>query len=140
ITDAAARCDAVVTTGGVSVGDFDHVKAVLAKLGRFESWQVAIKPAKPLAFAVIDATPVFGLPGNPVSAMVSFELFARPALRQVMGHDRLERPPVRAIADEAFRRRPDGRLNLSRVVATMQPDGRYHVRSAGGQASNLLRA
>jgi molybdenum cofactor synthesis domain-containing protein len=140
ISDAAARCDAVVTTGGVSVGDFDHVKAVLAKLGRFESWQVAIKPAKPLAFAVIDGTPVFGLPGNPVSAMVSFELFARPALRQMTGHRDIERPQVVAIADDGLRRRPDGKVHFVRVVAAYGDDGRVHVRAAGAQGSHQLHA
>src|SRR5207237_7704932 len=116
ISDAAGRCDAVVTTGGVSVGDFDHVKAVLAKLGRFESWQVAIKPAKPLAFAVIDGTPVFGLPGNPVSAMVSFELFARPALRQMTGHRDIERPTVVAVADDGLCTRPDRQTHFVRIM------------------------
>jgi molybdenum cofactor synthesis domain-containing protein len=140
VTDAAARCDAVVTTGGVSVGDFDHVKAVLAKLGRFESWQVAIKPAKPLAFAVIGGRPVFGLPGNPVSAMVSFELFARPALRQMTGHRDVERPQVVAIADDGLRRHPDGKVHFVRVVASHGDDGRVHVRAAGAQGSHQLHA
>jgi molybdopterin biosynthesis enzyme len=105
-------------------------------------WQIAIKPAKPLAFGVVgDAgKPVFGLPGNPVSSLVSFELFARPALRKMMGHRQLDRPRVRAIADEPFRRRADGKLHFVRVVATFEDDGRVHVRSSGGQASNLLRA
>jgi molybdopterin molybdotransferase len=140
ISDAAARCDAVVTTGGVSVGDFDHVKAVLAKLGRFESWQVAIKPAKPLAFAVIGGTPAFGLPGNPVSAMVSFELFARPALRQMTGHRDIERPQVVAIADDGLRRRPDAKVHFVRVVAAHGDDGRVHVCAAGAQGSHQLHA
>ena len=83
---------------------------------------------------------MFGLPGNPVSSLVSFELFARPALRKMMGHQRIDRPRVRAIAAEPLRRRPDGKLHLVRVVASLEDDGRFHVRSSGGQASNLLRA
>ena len=140
-----AGCDALVTSGGVSVGDFDYVKAVLNDLalddlGQMNWWQVAVKPAKPLAFGVVGGRPVFGLPGNPVSSMVSFELFARPALRQMMGHRQLLRPEVVAVADEPLRRRPDGKVHLVRVVATHGDDGRHHVRSSGGQGSHLLRA
>ncbi|MGH9264800.1 MAG: molybdopterin molybdotransferase MoeA [Acidimicrobiales bacterium] len=145
-----AGCDAILTSGGVSVGDFDYVKAVLDRLGDMQWWQVAVKPAKPLAFGTVDVPggrsgqqrgiPVFGLPGNPVSALVSFELFARPALRQMTGHRELFRPQVPALADEDLRRRPDGKLHLVRVVATTDGDGRLHVRASGGQGSHLLRA
>ena len=134
------ECDAVLTSGGVSVGDFDFVKVVLDQLGQMRWMQVAIRPAKPFAFGTVAGTPVFGLPGNPVSSMVSFELFARPALRQMMGHTQLERPRTKAVADEAMRRSPDGKVHFVRVVATMGPDGRYHVRSAGGQGSHQLAA
>src|SRR5207247_10063496 len=127
-------CDALVTSGGVSVGDFDYVKSVLDQLSNKEMrWmQIAIRPAKPLAFGVIEGKPVFGLPGNPVSSMVSFELFARPGLRKMMGHppDRLVRPSVLAVADEPLRRRPDGKTHFARVHAVMGEDGRYHVRSS----------
>jgi molybdenum cofactor synthesis domain-containing protein len=140
VEQGLAGCDALVTSGGVSVGDFDYVKAVLDDLGRMDWWQVAVKPAKPLAFGVVGGRPVFGLPGNPVSSMVSFELFARPALRRMMGHRRLLRPEYVAVADEPLRRRPDGKVHLVRVVATHCDDGRYHVRSSGGQGSHLLRA
>jgi molybdopterin molybdotransferase len=140
VEDGASACDALVTSGGVSVGDFDYVKAVLDRLGEMNWWQVAIRPAKPLAFGMIGSTPVFGLPGNPVSSMVSFELFARPALRRMMGHTVLDRARVTAVADEDLRRRPDGKLHLVRVIATRGKDGRWHVRSSGGQASHLLHA
>jgi len=140
VGDGVERCDALVTSGGVSVGDFDYVKVVLDRLGAMSWWQVAMKPAKPLAFGVVAGTPVFGLPGNPVSSMVSFELFARPALRRMGGHRRLFRPHVRAVADEALRRRPDGKLHLVRVVASYGPDDRYHVQPSGGQGSHMLRA
>lgn len=142
IEEGVASCDALITSGGVSVGDFDYVKAVLDRLGRMQWLQVAIKPAKPLAVGEIDGTPVFGLPGNPASSMVSFELFARPGLRQLMGFppDQLVRPGVPAVAAEPLPRRPDGKTHFVRVVATMGEDGRYRVRSSGGQASNLLRS
>ena len=133
-------CDAILTSGGVSVGDFDYVKTVLDRMGDMHWWQVAVRPAKPLAFGTVRGTPVFGLPGNPVSSMVSFELFARPALRQMMGHAVLDRPRMRAVADEDLRRRPDGKLHLVRVVASAREDERWHVRSSGGQASHLLHA
>jgi molybdenum cofactor synthesis domain-containing protein len=133
-------CDALIVTGGVSVGDFDYVKAVIETLDKSWWWQVAVRPAKPLAFGVRQGKPVFGLPGNPVSSMVSFELFARPALRRMMGHAELMRPEVDAIADEAFPRRPDGKVHLVRVVASWGDDARLHVRSAGGQASHILSA
>ena len=143
ITEALESCDALVTSGGVSMGDFDEVKKVLVELGASEeAWmQVAIKPAKPLAFAVIGGKPVFGLPGNPASSMVSFELFARPALRSMMGDPSPKRERILAVADEPLRRSPDGKLHLVRVVASFSDDdGRLHVRSAGGQGSNLLRS
>jgi molybdopterin molybdotransferase len=140
IRRGVADCDAILTSGGVSVGDFDYVKTVLDRLGDMHWWQVAVRPAKPLAFGTVQGTPVFGLPGNPVSALVSFELFARPALRKMTGHRRLLRPEVTAVADEALKRSPDGKLHLVRVVGTTEDDGRLHVRSSGGQGSHLLRA
>jgi molybdopterin molybdotransferase len=133
-------CDALLVTGGVSVGDFDYVKAVIDGLDKSWWWQVAVRPAKPLAFGTRRGQPVFGLPGNPVSSMVSFELFARPALRRMMGHSDVVRPEFEAIADEPFVRRPDGKLHLLRVVATWGDDGHLHVRSAGGQGSHMLSA
>ena len=144
IERSLAQCDALLTSGGVSVGDFDYVKVVLDKLsgGSMRWMQVAIKPAKPLAFGVIDGTPVFGLPGNPVSSMVSFELFARPGLNVLAGTPTVGviTRTVRAIAHEDFKRRPDGKTHFVRVRADWGDDGRLHVRSSGGQASNLLKA
>jgi molybdenum cofactor synthesis domain-containing protein len=135
-------CDAIVTSGGVSMGDFDYVKVVLDRLsgGGMRWMQVAIKPAKPLAFGTVNGTPVFGLPGNPVSSMVSFELFARPGLRRMMGFRQLDRPRALGVADEPLRRGTDGKIHFVRVAAEIGADGRFHVRSSGGQASNLLRA
>jgi molybdopterin molybdotransferase len=145
----AAACDAVLTSGGVSMGDIDLVRVVLDRIGKMRWMQVAIRPAKPLAFGVIRAgdggrrrVPVFGLPGNPVSSLVSFELFARPGLRRIAGHPhpRLHRPRLAATAGEALARRPDGKVHLVRVVATAGERGVLHVRSSGGQGSHQLAA
>jgi molybdopterin molybdotransferase len=132
------RCDAVLTSGGVSVGDYDYVKAALERLGALRWSQVAIRPAKPLAFGVVEGTPIFGLPGNPVSSLVSFELFARPAVLQMSGHRAIHRPEVAAIADEPMLRRPDGKLHLDRVRVRVDERGRYRVARSGAQASNAL--
>jgi len=139
LEDALATCDAVITSGGVSVGDFDYVKAALDRLGGLQSRQVAIKPAKPLAFGVVEGTPVFGLPGNPVSSLVSFELFARPALLTMMGHRARFRPEVTATAEEAMPRKPDGKLHLDRVRVRAEGDS-YVAARTGNQASNVLSA
>ena len=146
ISDAIERavetCDALLTSGGVSMGDFDEVKAVLSERADDMRWmQIAIRPAKPFAFGTMSGTPVFGLPGNPVSSIISFELLARPALRKMLGHadDELDRPRLIAIADEDLRRHPDGKTHFARVVLTTR-DGRVHARSAGGQGSHQLAA
>ncbi len=140
---AADSCDAVVTSGGVSMGDYDVVKAVLGRIAEMAWMQIAIKPAKPFAFGLLPATdgravPVFGLPGNPVSSLVSFELLARPGLRRLAGHpdDRLTLPTVRAVADEPL----DGKVHYQRVIAEFGDDGRVHVRSTWAQGSHQLAA
>jgi molybdopterin molybdotransferase len=140
LRDAAADCDAIVSSGGVSMGEYDVVKAVLGRIADMRWMQVAIKPAKPFAFGLLDGTPVFGLPGNPVSSLVSFELLARPALRRMMGHRALTRPQLIGIADDGLARRPDGKLHLVRVRTAWGDDGRCHVRSVGAQGSHQLAA
>jgi molybdenum cofactor synthesis domain-containing protein len=141
---AAEDCDAVVTSGGVSMGDYDLVRVLLDRLGEMDWMQIAIRPAKPFAFGLLGpdrTTPVFGLPGNPVSSMVSFELLARPALLKMMGHSAIERPALRAIADKGVRRnRSDDRVNFVRVIATTGSDGRVHVATSGAQGSHQLAA
>jgi molybdopterin molybdotransferase len=136
---ATTEYDAVLSSGGVSVGDYDYVKAALDRLGTLVARQVAIKPAKPLAFGMVGGVPVFGLPGNPVSSLVSFECFARPALLQRMGHRHRFRPEVTARAEHAFTRRPDGKLHLDRVHVRAEGDG-YAAARTGDQASNVLSA
>ncbi len=140
LRSAAADCDAIVTSGGVSMGDYDVVKAVLGRIADMHWMQIAIKPAKPFAFGTIDGTPIFGLPGNPVSSLVSFEMLARPALRRMMGHTRLARPSLVAITDDDMNRSVDGKVHLLRVIAQFEDDGRCHVRAARSQGSHQLAA
>jgi molybdopterin molybdotransferase len=144
IERAAAECDALLTTGGVSMGDFDFVRTVLDELGDMRWVQIAIKPAKPFAFGVVGPRriPVFGLPGNPVSSVVSFEVLARPALRRMGGHstDGLDRLRVTAMADDGLQRKRDGKVHFLRVVVSYGPDHAFHARSAGGQGSHQLSA
>jgi molybdenum cofactor synthesis domain-containing protein len=138
------ECDAVISTGGVSVGDLDHVKTVIGELGgdSARSMQVAIRPGKPFAFGVVGArhVPVFGLPGNPVSTRVSFELFVRPSLRFLAGHRVLERPTFNMVLDSPLPRSKDGKLHLVHVVARIHDDGTVHVERAIRHGSHLLSA
>ena len=140
--DGAARCDAVLSSGGVSMGDFDYVKLVLDRIGEMRWMQIAIKPAKPFAFGVVEGTPVFGLPGNPVSSMVSFELLAKPALRAMAGRrpDDLGPDLVAAVSDGSLRRKRDGKTHYLRVFARRDETGRLRVASSGGQGSHQLAA
>ncbi len=144
LDEAASHCDAIVTSGGVSVGDLDVVKVVLQQCcsGTMKWMQVAIRPAKPFAFGLLagTGTPVFGLPGNPVSAMVSFELFVRPAGRLLGGHHTLERPVVPATADAGFDRRPDGKTHYLRAFVRLDGHGCWWARPMIGQESHQLLA
>ncbi len=128
--------DLFLTSGGVSVGDYDVVKDVLGTEGEMQFWQVNMKPGKPLAFGLLPGgVPLIGLPGNPVSAMVSFEQFARPAILKMLGHQDLDKPTVRAILDEPLTN--SGRRGFVRVVVVRHADG-YHARSTGEQGSGVL--
>jgi molybdopterin molybdotransferase len=134
---AMRRCDALITSGGVSVGDYDYVKLVMDRLGDVRSMQVAIKPAKPFTFGFVGGTPVFGLPGNPVAAQVSFELFARPALRRMMGHRQMFRPMVAALSEAPITRHPDGKVHLDRV-RLRRTDEHLLASRCPMQGSNML--
>jgi molybdopterin molybdotransferase len=132
----AQGADLFLTSGGVSVGDYDVVKDVLGTEGEMQFWQVNMKPGKPLAFGLLPGgVPLIGLPGNPVSAMVSFEQFARPAILKMLGHVDLAKPTVRAVVDEALRN--SGRRGFLRVIVTRQDDG-YHACTTGEQGSGVL--
>jgi molybdopterin molybdotransferase len=131
--------DVLITSGGVSVGEFDFVKNVQDALGvERRLWGVAMKPGKPLVFGVRGSTLVFGLPGNPVSALVSFELFVKPALLRLMGHKRVVKPLYKAIVEEEVLSK-DSRTYVVRVRAWREAD-RWHVSSTGPQGSGILRS
>jgi molybdenum cofactor synthesis domain-containing protein len=142
LREGCSRCDAVLTTGGVSMGDFDYVKAVLDRIGKMHWMQVAVRPSKPFAFGTVGSVPVFGLPGNPVSSMVSYEILARPGLRKLSGRDGgdLFRPVIRGVAEVPLQGARDERITFVRVQAGFAEDGRLHVRAAGGQGSHQLHA
>ena len=135
----ALKADIVVSSGGVSVGDYDLVKSSLQKMGQdMLFWKVAMKPGKPLAFGRIGKTPIFGLPGNPVSSFVSFEQFVRPSLRKVLGCSDLSHKTVQAKLSRTITKKP-GRLHfLSSIVSWA--DGEYTVTPAGEQGSGILKS
>lgn len=136
--------DMLITTGGVSRGDYDMVKDVLAEHGEIGFWTVRMKPGKPLAFGVMKKTegekekkvPHLGLPGNPVSSMITFEQFARPAILKMMGRSILTKPTVRAVMDNDIAN-TDGRRIFARVSVS-QRDGQYHASLTGPQGSGIL--
>ncbi len=138
IERGAAVADAVFTSGGVSMGEYDLVKQVLAELGSIEFWKVAMQPAKPFAFGLVDGTPLFGLPGNPVSVMVAFEQFARPALLEMMGSRALFRPRVVGRMPAGARTDPEKTVFL-RASAEWTPAG-WAASLSGDQSSNVLTA
>jgi len=125
----AAEVDLFLTSAGVSVGEYDVVKEVLASEGEMDFWQVNMKPGKPLAFGHIQGVPLIGLPGNPVSAMVSFEQFARPAILTMLGKRALEKPEVEVVVDEDIT--GGSRRGFVRGVVTKRGDA-YHARPIGG--------
>jgi len=131
----AERVDLFLTSAGVSVGDYDVVKDVLGAEGEMHFWQVRMKPGKPLAFGEIQGVPLLGLPGNPVSAMVSFEQFARPAILKMLGKTRLRKPTVEAILEEDVE--SSGRRSFKRAVITKR-DGEYYASVTGPQGSGVL--
>jgi molybdopterin molybdotransferase len=127
--------DLFVSSAGVSVGAYDVVKAVLEREGNVGFWRVRMRPGKPLAFGRYHGVPYLGLPGNPVSAMVSFERFARPAILKMGGHTRLERPQVEVVMAEGIR--SDGRESYIRAVVERGAAG-YVARTTGIQGSNIM--
>jgi len=137
---AASQADAIVTSGGVSVGDADHVTGTLRRHGRVGFWKVAIKPGKPIAFGRFGRAYFFGLPGNPVSAMVTFYQLVQPALRVLQGVAEPDPPVVlRARCESRLRKQP-GRLEFQRGVLGLLPSGSYVVRSTGHQGAATLHS
>ena len=131
----AQKVDLFLTSAGVSVGDYDVVKDVLNAEGEMRFWQVRMKPGKPLAFGLIRGVPLIGLPGNPVSSMVSFEQFVRPAMLVMEGKTRLAKPAVEAILEEDMT--SSGRRHFVRVIVEKR-DGQYYARTTGEQGSGVL--
>ncbi len=133
------RADVLLSSAGISVGDYDFVKEVLNDLGmEMLFWKVAMKPGMPLAFGRIQGKPVFGLPGNPVSSMVSFEQFVRPSLLKMMGRRQIFRPVIEAILKEEIDKEP-GRRHFVRALVTYEGD-HYLVTTTGAQGSGILRS
>lgn len=131
------HADIIISSGGVSVGDYDFVKDVLQELGLdMKFWKVQMRPGQPLAFGIIGGKPAFGLPGNPVSAMVSFEQFVRPAMRKMSGHTRIFRTVIEAIARENVKGREGRKFFLRCRLA--QKDGQWHATTTGEQGSGIL--
>jgi molybdopterin molybdotransferase len=135
--EAVADADVVVASGGVSVGRHDHVRSVIERLGSLDFWRIRVQPGKPLAFGEIEGRPVVGLPGNPVSALITFELFVRPLLRAMLGLPGSGRPTLRAVATERIGKDPERRAYL-RVRLRSTAEG-YLAEPAGGQGSAQLR-
>ena len=128
------QADVIITSGGVSVGDHDFVKEVIEEMGgELKFWKINMKPGKPLAFAVINDKPFFALPGNPVAAIVGFEMFVRPALLAMMGQSHLMRPLVKAIVTESISNKWD-RPHLVRALVELR-QGKYHLKTTGNQGS-----
>ena len=136
---AGASADAIISSGGVSVGEADFTREVMARLGEVAFWRIAMRPGRPLAFGRVGNAAYFGLPGNPVAVMISFYFFARDALLRMMGATPVPLPAVRAAAREAIRKRP-GRTEYQRGVLFAAPGGGMEVRLTGSQGSGVLRS
>ncbi|MCD2513856.1 gephyrin-like molybdotransferase Glp [Comamonas endophytica] len=138
---AALEADAVITSGGVSTGDADHLRPLLQRLGEVAFWRVAMRPGRPLAVGRLHGKPsptlLFGLPGNPVAAMVAFVALVRPALLQMMGCRARPQPLLQAVSSETLRKRP-GRTEYQRGIVSLGADGRLQVRTTGSQGSGVL--
>ena len=139
--DAAARADAIITSGGVSVGEADYTKAMMKKLGDVAFWRIAMRPGRPMAVGRIASdqrsSVLFGLPGNPVAVMVTFLAFVRPALLKMMGCTAAPAPLLRARSLEAVRKKP-GRTEYQRGIVSSASDGTLQVRTTGNQGSGVL--
>lgn len=135
--DAAARADAIITSGGVSVGEADFTKAMMKKLGDVAFWKIAMRPGRPMAVGRIGDAVLFGLPGNPVAVMVTFLAFVRPALLRMMGARVTAPLYLKARSAEAMRKKP-GRTEYQRGTVTRTADGALEVRTTGNQGSGVL--
>ncbi len=137
--DASEKADVIITSGGVSVGEADFVKDTLEKIGKVNFWKVAMKPGRPLAFGKIKNAWFFGLPGNPVSVMVTFYMFVQPALTKMMGSEYHEPLIINATCKTKLRKRP-GRVEFQRGILKHVNNGDYEVHKTGAQGSGILRS
>jgi molybdopterin molybdotransferase len=136
--EASRAADVVITSGGVSVGEADFVKQILQRLGEVLFWKIAMKPGRPLAYGKIGGAHFFGLPGNPVSAMVTFYQFVREALLVLAGaHNPRPLPILKAVSTTAIKKAP-GRTEFQRGILAQEPDGQWTVRVTGNQGSAIL--
>ena len=136
---AARRADVILSSGGVSLGDYDFVRDVMSDTGNaLHFWRVAMRPGKPLAFGAIGGTPLFGLPGNPVSGMMSFEQFVRPYLLKMQGHSNILRQTLKAVSDQDIKK-DAGMKNFLRAVVKREKN-RYVARLTGNQSSGVLKS
>jgi molybdopterin molybdotransferase len=137
LLERARECDAIITSAGISVGDHDHMRDVLRAMGaEMKFWRVRMRPGAPIGFGLLDGRPWIGLPGNPVSTMVTFELFARPALRRMLGHARLFRRPVPVVLEHPVTTHAE-LTHFLRAVVTVR-EGRSTARLTGPQSSGIL--
>ena len=138
LLERTGGCDLIITSAGVSVGELDYTRVALEQLGaEMKFWKVRMRPGAPLGFGLLRGTPWLGLPGNPVSAMVTFELFARPAIRRMLGHERLFRRPIEVTLEEPVT--IGARLtHFLRAIITPREDGRSYARLTGPQGSGIL--
>jgi molybdopterin molybdotransferase len=134
---AAGKADAIVTSGGVSVGEADYTKSMMKKLGDVAFWKIAMRPGRPMAVGRIGSSVLFGLPGNPVAVMVTFLAFVRPALLRMMGSTQAQAPLLQARSAEAIRKKA-GRTEYQRAIVTRAADGSLEVRVTGNQGSGVL--
>ena len=136
--ERASGCDLLVTTAGISAGEYDYIRDVLAEFGvTLEVWKVRMRPGAPLGFGWLGGMPWIGLPGNPVSTMVTFDLFVRPVLRRMLGHTRLFRRPVTVTLEEPVT--IGAKLtHFLRAVVTVREDGSFSARLTGAQGSGIL--
>jgi len=134
---ASKNADVLITTGGVSVGDADYVKQTLAELGTVNFWKIAMKPGKPLAVGAIGDAIFFGLPGNPVSAMVTFYQFVQPALRQLLGQEQTSNTTIQLKCISNLKKRP-GRMDFQRGIIFTDENGNFCVKTTGNQGSHVL--
>lgn len=136
--EACMRADIVISSGGVSVGDYDFVKDVISSLGAIDFWRVAMRPGRPLAFGKLGSKFLFGLPGNPVSAMVSFEQFVRPAILKMAGHRNIFRGTIRAALQQTIKKNTGLTYFLRGIIS--EENGRCTVRTTGEQGSGILKS